>query len=149
MSTRSSILLNGMVALVIAAVWVGFSGCSVPTLESAECTSARDGVKRFYSFHFGNDMKPSIDNLALRKEFLTSGFYARAANAIDGPQDAFTLTENFPKAFRVGECRSADASKANVQVLLFWRDDDRNEQKQINVELTRSGDKWLLENVSR
>ena len=140
---------KALTAILAAGLCLVISCCSVPTLESAECTSARDGVKRFYSFHFGNDMKPSAENLSLRKDFLTAGFYERAVKAVDGPEDIFTLTDNFPKAFRIGECRSADSAKATVQVLLFWRDDERNEQKQINVELTRAGDKWLVANVSR
>ncbi|MBX7055151.1 MAG: hypothetical protein K1X36_09365 [Pyrinomonadaceae bacterium] len=148
-SFRSHFTPIVLTALVATTLVVLLAACSVPTLESAECTSARDGVKRFYSLHFGNDMKPSTENLLLRKDFLTPGFFERAGKAVDGPEDVFTLSERFPKAFRVGACRSADSAKANVQVLLFWRDDDRNEEKQIQVELTRSGDKWLLESVSR
>jgi len=138
-----------MIVSILAVICLINAGCSIPTLETSDCTVARESVKRFYSFHFGNDLTPSPENLTMRKDFLTPEYYQRLTNSVESKTDVFTLTDNYPKAFRVGECRSADAGKAIVQVLLFWHTDDQNVQKQINVELTRAGDKWLVENVSK
>src|SRR6185369_10674358 len=43
------------------AFWL--TACSVPNLEQPECTDSRLTVKEFYSYHFGNDMKFSQENL--------------------------------------------------------------------------------------
>ena len=47
------------------------AGCSLPNLEKPQCTAARDAVKRFYSLHFGNDMRPSAENLKASEPYLT------------------------------------------------------------------------------
>ena len=52
------------------------------------------------------------------------------------------------KAFRVGECSSDSDEKATLQVLLLWRDDTKNEQKQVYVEAVKVGEEWLINKVS-
>lgn len=123
------------------------SSCSVPNLEKLQCTAARDVVKRFYSFHFGNDMHPSADNLKAREEFLTSELIRSLSASTDAAKDYFTETENYPKAFRVGSCTSQSEAKVTLQVLLLWRDDTRNEQKEVKVDTVKIADKWLINKV--
>src|SRR5436190_6928056 len=78
------------------------SSCSVPNLEKPQCTAARDAVKRFYSFHFGNDMHPSPENLKARESFLTSELISSLSTSTETVRDYFTATEDYPKAFRIG-----------------------------------------------
>jgi hypothetical protein len=123
--------------------------CSIPSLEKPQCTTARDTVKRFYSFHFGNDMRPSPENLKAREQFLTSDLVKALSSAsTETSKDYFTATDNYPKAFRVGLCTSDSDDKATLQVLLLWRDDTKNEQKEVHVETVKTGDAWLINKVS-
>ncbi len=123
------------------------SSCSVPNLEKSQCTAARDVVKRFYSSHFGNDMHPSADNLKELEPFLTSELIRHLAESTETAKDYFTATENYPKAFRVGSCTANSEAKVTLQVLLLWRDDTRNEQKEVKVETVKIADKWLINKV--
>ena len=118
--------------------------CSVPNLEPPACTEARTAVREFYSFHFGNDMKFSPGNLKLRERFLTPELSERIAAEQEGVDPFTTGTTDFPKAFRVGECKQISTERNEFQVLLFWRDDTRSEQREINVEAVKQSEKWLV-----
>ncbi|MEO7659368.1 MAG: hypothetical protein ABIV48_07115 [Pyrinomonadaceae bacterium] len=124
------------------------AGCRLPNLEAPQCTESRDAVKRFYSFHFGSDMSSTPENLISRKAFLTPELNHELAASNETVRDYFTATENYPKAFRVGECSSDSAEKTMFQVLLLWRDDTRSDQKEVFVETLKVGDKWLINKVS-
>jgi hypothetical protein len=121
--------------------------CSVPNLESPECTDSRLAVKQFYSFHFAGEMKFSGDNLKQREKFLTPEFVKSLQSAVD-ENDVFTTNStDFPKAFRIGECKVIEPTKTNLEIVLFWKDDNRTEQKNIHIEAVKQADKWLLNKV--
>jgi len=120
---------------------------SVPNLEPPECTDSRLVVKEFYSYHFGNEMRFSAENLQKREKFLTPEFFKSVQN-LQTENDIFTTnTNDFPKAFRVGKCEVVEPVKTRLEVLLFWKDDNRSEQKTINVEAVKQGDKWLVNKI--
>ncbi len=124
-----------------------FNACSMPNLESPECTDSRLAVKQFYSFHFANEMKFSADNLKQREKFLTPEFAQSLKNS-PGENDVFTTNStDFPKAFRIGECKLIEPTKTNLEIVLFWKDDNRTEQKNIHVETVKQADKWLLNKI--
>jgi hypothetical protein len=133
---------------VCLALAVVSAACSIPNLEAPECTAARGTVRELFSYHFGNDMYFSPDNLAAREKFLTPEFAAALKSSTPG-SDPFTLTreDDPPKAFRVGTCE-ASASKASVQVLLFWKTDTRSEQRELNAEVVKQGENWLVNGIS-
>ncbi|MCA1624591.1 MAG: YbjP/YqhG family protein [Acidobacteria bacterium] len=117
-------------------------------MEKPECIDARQTVKELYSFHFGNDMKPSKENLQLREKFLTDTLKQQLEKQTEGARDYFTATEDFPKAFRIGGCNVIEPNKKlNLQVLLFWKDDNRNEQREVKVEVIKENDTWLINKV--
>jgi hypothetical protein len=121
--------------------------CSMPNLESPECTDSRLAVKQFYSFHFANEMKFSADNLKQRAKFLTPEF-AKSLQNSTSEDDVFTTnSSDLPKAFRIGECKIIESTKTNLEIVLFWRDDIRSEQKNIHVEAVKQADTWLLNKV--
>ena len=124
------------------------AACSIPNLEQPECTAARGTVRELFSYHFGNDMHFSQDNLAAREKFLTPEFANGLKSNAPG-NDPFTLTgeDDPPKAFRVGTCE-ASGNKANIQVLLFWKSDTRSEQRELNAEVVKQGDNWLVNRIS-
>ena len=122
--------------------------CSVPNLEEPECTAARGVIKEFYSYHFGNEMRFSPENLKIREKFLTPEFSASLRD-LQTEADVFTSNStDFPKAFRVGGCRVLEPAKTSFEVLLFWKDDARSEQKAITVEAVRQNDQWLIGKIS-
>lgn len=121
--------------------------CSVPNLEKPECTASRNIVKEFYSFHFGNEMKFSPENLKLRERFLTPELTASLRN-LQTEKDVFTTNSaDFPKAFRTAACEVISPDKTIFTVVLFWRDDTRSEQKEIKVETAKQDGKWLISKI--
>lgn len=121
--------------------------CSVPNLENPVCRDSGQAVKEFYSFHFGGDMKSSSENLALRENFLTDELKRKLSGEPSGAKDYFTATDDYPKAFRVGSCAVENENKTVLQVVLFWRDDTRNEQREIRVETINQNNQWLINKV--
>ncbi len=125
-----------------------FAACSIPNLEKLECTAARQAVKEFYSFHFADQIKPSKENLRKREKFLTDELNrALAAPENESATDYFTQTDDYPKAFRIGECATTNENRTVFQVVLFWKDDARNEQREVKVEAIRQNGKWLINSV--
>ncbi|HXG82469.1 MAG TPA: DUF3828 domain-containing protein [Pyrinomonadaceae bacterium] len=122
--------------------------CSVPNLEKPECSQARQTVKELYSYHFGGDMKFTRENLAAREKFLSRELLENLAEKDESATDYFTRTDDYPKTFRVGECRIIEPEKrVNFGVVLFWKTDTRSEQKEVRVEVLKENDKWSVDKV--
>ena len=122
-------------------------GCSIPNLEPPECTQSREAVRDFYSFHLGNEMSFTQENLKLREKFLSSE-YLKSLQSFQNDADIFTTnSKDFPKAFRIGGCKVIDANKTNIEILIFWKTDTRSEQKTIHAETVKENGKWLLNKV--
>ena len=92
-------------------------------------------------------MKSSKENLQKRERFLTDELKQNLAAQVESPKDYFTATDDYPKAFRVGDCSVAGENKTVFQVVLFWKDDTRSEQREIRVETVKQNDKWLINKV--
>ena len=132
--------------LIAAAIFA--AGCSVPKLEAAECSASRPALREFYSAHFGGDMLFSKERLEEKRRHLTDRFY-QSLTAATGDADPFTSgTADVPRAFRLGECEKLAEGRASFEVLLFWRDETRTEQRAIRVELEQSGGTWLIDKVN-
>lgn len=139
---------------VVVPLWLFFllTSCSLPNLEPPDCTAARDRVREFYSFHLGNDMHPTLENVRLRERFLTRDHAARLALDAGGmaptKSDYFTHSEDFPKTFRVGECKVIDPGKVTqLEIVLFWKDDTRSEQKEMLAIAKYENNDWLIDSV--
>lgn len=94
-------------------------------------------------------MKPSKENLELRGKFLTGELKQNLAAQTDAKTDYFTATEDYPKAFRVGKCEVVAPDKTVFQIVLFWKDETRNEQREIKVETVKQTDKWLVNKIEK
>jgi hypothetical protein len=124
------------------------TGCSIPNFEKPECTEARQQVKEFYSYHFGNDMKFSPENLRQREKFLTPEF-AKSLENSPPDNDVFTTNStDYPKAFRISRCEVIAPDKTSIEVLLFWKDNSRSEQREIKIEAVKQNDTWLINKVT-
>jgi hypothetical protein len=122
---------------------------SMPNLEKPQCTSARDVVKRFYSIHFGGDMRFSQENLIVREKFLTKQFAVSLQN-INSPADVFTSNnEDYPRAFRLGGCEVLGEETARVEILVFWKSGDESRQQSVFAEVTKESGNWLINNIFR
>src|SRR6187399_3498178 len=75
------------------------ASCSLPNLESNDCTQARDLVKKFYSFHFGNEMRLSPETLKAREKFLTPELYRSLSSLPESNTDYFTASDELPRTF--------------------------------------------------
>ncbi len=120
------------------------SACSIPNLEKPECTAARQTIREFYSMHFGTDMKPSEEYLVKREKYLSDRWKFFISKNLQNKHDYFTLTDDYPKAFRIGECEVVAPDKTVFQVLFFWKDDTRTEQRETKVELIKENENWLI-----
>jgi len=123
--------------------------CSIPSLEKPECTQARDAVKGLYSFHFGAEKASEAENLKGQKRFLTNELFTTLSASVGMSQDYFTKSVEFPKTFKIGKCVAPEPDKANVQVQLYWRDDTKTVQKEVNVEAVAKDGSWLINKVSQ
>ena len=124
-------------------------GCSIPNLEPTPCIEARTSIREFYSFHFGNEMRFTPETLKEREKFLTDGFAQKLAGWQRSGDPFTTGNDDLPKAFRVGACKEIAPDTAEFQVLLFWRDDTRSEQREIKVSAVKQNDRWLVDDVNR
>ncbi len=147
-SQKSAVVWRKVFFFCLISTVFSLLSCSIPNLESPQCTEARNTVREFYSYHFGNDMKFSSENLKRREKFLSGSLKQELEKqTFSTTKDYFTATDDFPKAFRVGGCKVEDGNKTVFRVLLFWKDDQRDEQKEIQVEAIKENNNWLINKV--
>lgn len=123
------------------------AACSIPNLEPAECVEARDSARQFYSFHFGNEMRPSAENFKAREKYLTPRYFASLATYPESGVDPFTLTTDYPRTFKLAECKVASPSDIDLKIQVYWRDDTKTEQQAVQANFIKQDGKWLLDGV--
>ena len=136
-------------------------GCSIPNLASTQCSQASDVVKEFYSYHFGNDKEMGFlrENVAKKDKFFTPEFNKLMSYEFDREDkfvkenpnevpfmsgDPFTNSSEYPTSFRVGNCRLEEPNRIIVQVLMLWKSENHEEQREMNVEVVKQREKWLI-----
>jgi len=123
-------------------------GCgSIPNLESPECTAVRNEARRFYSYHFDAMLRSGGDRAAERREYLTPRFADALKAAGPTDIDMFTLSTEFPKTFKIGECRMSTPTNVDIQIQIYWRDDAKTQQQEVVANYVLNGEKWLLDGV--
>jgi hypothetical protein len=144
-SIRSLVALLVTMSLLLTGCLTG----SIPNLEKPECTESRDVVKKFYSYHFGNEMIFSRENLKAREKFLTPEFVT-VLQKLETGDDVFTTgSDDLPRAFRLGKCEVLAPDKTAIEILLFWRTDKETRQQSITAEVRKQNAKWLINKISR
>ena len=138
-------------AFLLFTFYLCLAACSIPNLEPQSCIDSRTAIREFYSFHFGNGLGFEDEDLDKREQYLTPTFFKHLRyppRDIPPGIDPFTRTDHDPpKAFRVGECREIASDKVEYLVLLFWRDDNRTEQREIKVDMVKENERWLVDSV--
>ena len=127
----------------------GSLACSIPNLETPACVDSRNALREFYSFHFGNSMTFSPEDLKKRERFLTPEFAGRLSGSQEGTDPLTTGDADLPKAFRADACRETSPEETAHDVVLYWKDDTRTEERKINVRMTKRGDAWLVSDIAR
>lgn len=143
---------SGLHLVFFASITLIVVSCHIPVLESAQCMEARRDLKRFYSFHFANDMAPTSENLATRRVYLTEELYEELTKT-GVTIDYFTQSPDYPRTFKIGKCdHFPDAGNLTMQVQLYWRDDETAVQREVNVDVYQRDNihglpAWLLGKV--
>lgn len=121
------------------------SACSVPNLEPEACTEARGELKKLYSLHFGSATEKDERYQKERDGFISQ----RLKSEIDDREgfDYLTQTSDFPKAFRIGKCSETGQEQLSFGILLFWKDAQRDEQREIDAQMSRENGQWVVERV--
>jgi hypothetical protein len=132
-------------ALCIA-IALSIVSCSVPKIESADCSAAREVTKRYYSLAIGGDLAHQPDAMAQIRAMLTPRFTASGVKAGDG-RDPYNFSIRPPSSSRVDECSDLGAGKAATDVTVIWRLNDQNYLRKDKVTLIKYGDQWLIERI--
>lgn len=106
-------------------------------------------MREFYSFHFGNEMGFSRERSSQREKFLTPSLAEQISSSPEGTDPFTTGNTDFPKAFRAGECRVMTPGRTQFDLVLFWKDDNRSEQRVIRVEAAKTENGWLIDKIER
>ena len=146
---RSSIVhrpasILAALCIVHCAFFIG--GCSIPAIESADCSAAREVTKRYYSLAIGGDLAHQPDAMRDLKELLAPDFSATGTNS-GGGRDAYNFSLTTPSSSRVDECADLGNGKVTNNVTVIWRINEQNYLRHDKVTLVRSGDKWLVEHI--
>ena len=146
--------MKGFFHVVAVLAFVMFSGSacsriSVPSLEDPSCTSARDDARSFYSLHFDSDLKPTTESIELRSKGLTKRFADTLRAKTPGAEDPFTLTEDYPRAFKLGGCEVGKDGSVSLEVQVFWRDKDSSRQESVNAIMIKQDGHWLIDDIVR
>lgn len=102
-------------------------------------------MKEFYSWYFANDAEKRNKSPEMFDKYVAPGTRPTTNSDVD----PFVLTSDFPKAFRVGECTVIEPGKrVRFELLLFWKDDKRSEQRSIHLDVDKVDGKWMIKAVT-
>lgn len=141
MSSISTARLAIVTILLFATFLI--SSCSIPNLEGQQCTEARDAVREFYSWYMGTDAAVREKQRDVYNRYIASDFHSTAVT----DNDPFYLSDTTPTTFKIGKCEQKDDSHITIQIQLYWRQDRKTDQKEVYANVTKSGDKWLIDKV--
>jgi hypothetical protein len=141
-------VLSTSTIVIVALLAAGCSSISLPTLENPSCTQARESARSFYSLHFGSDLKPSEESIEARSIGLTARFAAKLRAERPEAVDPFTLTEDYPRAFKLGACKRQNDGSVVLEVQLLWRDKEMTKQESVDALMVGKDGKWLIDGIS-
>jgi len=134
----------GQICCLLLAAYCLLS-CSIPNLDEPECKASRDGVQQFYSWYIATDAQQRDKQPEVFQKYV--GPLERDPRKWE--TDEFLLTNDFPKAFRVGKCTVVEPGRrTRFEVLLFWKDDVRSEQRTIKVDTEIADGRWLIRSIT-
>jgi hypothetical protein len=120
--------------------------CSIPAIESPDCSAAREVTKRYYSLAIGGDLADQPDSLRQIKQLQAPDFSV-GGTQISGGRDPYNFSLVTPSSSRVVECADLGNGEVMNNVTVIWRQNDQNYLRKDKVTLARSGDTWLIEHI--
>lgn len=131
--------------------------------QPAGTRDAARSVRAFYTFHLPRNKDFNVRNIGLRKRWLTAELYnslldelkhqaeAQKTHPDEVPYfegDPLTDSQEPPDSFRVGKTE-VNGSVGKVTVTLLWsaRTSRGRDQRDIIVEVTKSGTSWLINDI--
>ena len=150
-------------------VWIGIALIQSLTVEApaAQKTNPADpassAVRAFYRFHFAHNKAFTARNVRQRQPWLTPELHKllldelkreaeeSKAHPDEAPYfegDPFTDSQEPPDSFRVGKS-DVNGDRAKVPVTLLWsaRTSRGRDKRDIVIELSRAGNRWLVNDV--
>ena len=149
------------VVLVIAAALL--PGLNVVAQTGNSNNAASRAVHSFYTFHLARNKDFTVRNISLRKRWLTPELYRllldelryEAIRSKTNPDEApyfegdpLTNSQEYPDSFRVGDSE-VSGRIARVTVTMLWSEKTSRgrDQRDIVVELAKSGAGWLISDI--
>lgn len=92
-------------------------------------------------------MSPSNVGLKARQRYLTPRYFEMLSAGEASDLDPFTMTREYPRTFKIGECREVSPTDVDLQIQLYWKDDEKTVQQEVIANMVRLGDEWRLDGV--
>ena len=156
----------GRLISLIVIVWALSLGAQTAANAQTAASSqapAINAVRSFYAFHLAHNKAFTLRNVQQRKRFLTRELYGLLVGEIkrqasyskahpdevpDFEGDPLTDSQEYPDSFRVGKADgSSDVVRVTVTLLWSARHSRGRDKRDIVVEMTRSGQTWLINDV--
>jgi hypothetical protein len=128
----------------IAVSAISLASCSIPNLEGQQCTETRDVVREFYSWYLGTDAAMREKQRDFYDRYIAPNFRSAAATGLD----PFFLSDTTPTTFKIGKCEVKDDSHVDIQVQIYWRQEQKIDQKEVYAGVEKVGDKWFIDEVN-
>ena len=121
------------------------AGCSIPKLESAGCSSARDAAREYYALAIGGEPGSRPEVLEKLKAMRSANFSAN----VDGGEgrDQFYFSRLQPTAYRVGTCTEQGGGRATLATTVIWRLEGKNSERTDKITLLKTNDAWLVDHI--
>lgn len=120
--------------------------CSLPTLESPECSAAREAAREYYSLAIGGEPNSHSEVPARLNALRTPGFSTGETATRDG-RDPYYFSLLQPTSYRVGTCSTRPDGRVNVAVTVIWRVEHDNSEREDSVTLSKVNDAWLIDRI--
>ena len=137
--------------------------CPAGARAASPQDAAVRAVRSFYAFHFARNKDFTASNVRVRRRFLTSELYnlllaelkreaeQRKTHPDEAPYfegDPLTDSQEYPDSFRTGKAEIS-GDRVRVTVTLSWsaRTSRGRDQRDIVVEVARSGSGWLINDI--
>jgi hypothetical protein len=118
--------------------------CSIPKLESPDCSAARDVAREYYSLAIGGEPSSHPEVFEKLERMRTSTF--SPGESVDA-SDQFYFSRIRPTSYRAGECSLSPDGRVMVETVVIWRQEGKNSERKDSVNLVKSGDSWLIERI--
>lgn len=123
------------------------TACSIPNLESPECSAARDVARQYYSLAIGGEPASRPEVFEKLRSLRAPNFNAIPATVPNDGRDPFYFSRLQPTAYRMGECTKLSEDRVTLKATVIWRLEGKNSERTDQVTLTNSNGSWLIDRI--